>query len=155
MDILILIIMISMIPVLEARVAFIIAFASNLNNYVAFITIFVFSTLPSFILIYGLNTLENKLIKRSNYLENVYKRVLRNIRRKSREVTKFRIVYIGLAIFVAIPLPGTGVWTGSILSYMLGLDKKLSVLSIALGNLLSCIVLYVSTYVLGSVVARN
>lgn len=34
--------------------------------------------------------------------------------------------YLGLILFVGIPLPGTGAWTGTLLAIMLGLNKKKS-----------------------------
>ena len=42
---------------------------------------------------------------------------------------------LGLALFVAIPLPGTGVWTGALAGYLLGLKKRDVALALALGNL--------------------
>lgn len=41
--------------------------------------------------------------------------------------------YIALMIFVAIPLPGTGAWTGSLIAWLLGLKRKNSLIAIALG----------------------
>ncbi|UXD21638.1 ligand-binding protein SH3 [Ignicoccus pacificus DSM 13166] len=42
---------------------------------------------------------------------------------------------LGLALFVAIPAPGTGVWTGAMAGYLLGLKKRDVLLALALGNL--------------------
>lgn len=155
MNSLILIIVASMIPVVEARGAFIIAFINKVSDVAAFITIFIFSSIPSLFLIHGLSAFENNFVKKNNLLEKTYMHIINRVRSKSVKITRFRVVYIGLSLFVAVPLPGTGVWTGSILSYILGLDKKLSILSIILGNLISCVILYVSIYFIGSVVFRN
>lgn len=46
-----------------------------------------------------------------------------------------RALFWGLFTFVAIPLPGTGAWTGALISITLGLDLKKSVPPIALGVL--------------------
>ena len=43
--------------------------------------------------------------------------------------------YWGLFLFVAIPLPGTGAWTGSLLAVLFGLNRKKSLLYIFLGVL--------------------
>ncbi len=40
---------------------------------------------------------------------------------------------MGLIVFIAIPLPGTGVWTGSAIASTLGFDYKKSQLCAALG----------------------
>ncbi|NJE61213.1 COG2426 family protein [Thermococcus sp. 21S7] len=45
--------------------------------------------------------------------------------------------FIGLTIFVAIPLPGTGVWTGALAAYILAIEKRQTVPALILGGLLS------------------
>ncbi len=57
---------------------------------------------------------------------------------KSEIVKRYEI--IGLIAFVAIPLPGTGAWTGSIAAFLLGLDKLKSFIAISIGVLIAGIV---------------
>ncbi|WP_297551250.1 COG2426 family protein [Thermococcus sp.] len=45
--------------------------------------------------------------------------------------------FIGLTIFVAIPLPGTGIWTGALAAYLLGIERRQTVPALILGGLLS------------------
>ncbi|BAD84878.1 hypothetical membrane protein, conserved [Thermococcus kodakarensis KOD1] len=45
--------------------------------------------------------------------------------------------FIGLTVFVAVPLPGTGVWTGALAAYLFGIEKKRTVPALILGGLLS------------------
>lgn len=52
-------------------------------------------------------------------------------------------VYYGLFLFVAIPLPGTGAWTGSLAAAFLDLDFKKSFLSIALGVISAGIIIFI------------
>ncbi|MBQ7645297.1 MAG: small multi-drug export protein, partial [Spirochaetales bacterium] len=47
---------------------------------------------------------------------------------------------LGLMLFVAIPLPITGAWTGTIGAWVMGLDRKKSILFIILGVLVAGIV---------------
>jgi uncharacterized membrane protein len=57
----------------------------------------------------------------------------------SKYVEKYEV--LGLAIFVGIPLPFTGVWTGSALAWLLDLDWKKSFLAVSLGVIIAaCIV---------------
>ncbi|MEM4533141.1 MAG: small multi-drug export protein [Desulfurococcaceae archaeon] len=149
---LILLAFISMIPVLEARAAFIYAYINRFEDSIAFIVIFLSSSLPSFLIIYGLDSLEKYIVGKNSFLNKVYRSIINRIRKKSQKITRFKIIYIGLTIFVAVPIPGSGVWTGSILSHILGLDRKLSIISIVIGNFLSCLILYITVYVLASVV---
>lgn len=53
--------------------------------------------------------------------------------KKSEKLTKYE--FWGLFIFVAIPLPGTGVWTGCLAASLIGLDFKRSMLSVTLGSM--------------------
>jgi len=66
---------------------------------------------------------------------SVMSRVLRRIRRKSDRVEKQvgGVGYIALAALVAIPLPGTGAWTGALIAWMLGLSRWKSFIAIAAG----------------------
>ena len=45
--------------------------------------------------------------------------------------------FIGLTVFVAIPLPGTGVWTGALAAYIFAVEKRQTVPALILGGLLS------------------
>jgi len=49
-------------------------------------------------------------------------------------------LYFALALFVAIPLPGTGAWSGAVLVWLLGLNRKKSFISISLGVLIAGII---------------
>ena len=54
-------------------------------------------------------------------------------------------IYLGLFLFVGIPIPGTGVWTGTLAASLLDLDFKKTVKAIICGVLLSgCIMLAIS-----------
>lgn len=53
--------------------------------------------------------------------------------------------YIALALFVAVPLPVTGAWTGTIISWLLGLDRKKSFVAISAGVLIAGIVVTLIT----------
>jgi uncharacterized membrane protein len=53
--------------------------------------------------------------------------------------------WLGIAAFVAIPLPVTGAWTGTLGAWILGLDRKKTLLSVIIGVIVAgCIVTAVS-----------
>jgi len=56
-------------------------------------------------------------------------------RRKSAEIEKYET--LGLMIFVAIPLPATGAWTGAMAAFLLGMSFRHSLWSILLGVLIA------------------
>jgi uncharacterized membrane protein len=57
-----------------------------------------------------------------------------------------RGVFIALMIFVAVPLPGTGAWTGSLVASLFGLPKRSSFLAVMLGVLISGAVMCLASY---------
>ncbi len=50
-------------------------------------------------------------------------------------------VYVALALFVGIPLPGTGAWTGTLAASMLKLDFRKSVIAICAGLVMACAIM--------------
>lgn len=61
--------------------------------------------------------------------------------------------FIGLLLFVGIPLPGTGAWTGSLIASLLGIDIKKSSIAILCGIALATVIMYIFSYqVLGNLV---
>ncbi len=83
------------------------------------------------------NKLYNKLF--DSYIQKVQKKI-------SKFQNQYAILgFLALAIFVAIPLPGTGAWTGVLISWMLSLDRKRSIISIACGVILAGIIVSLGT----------
>ncbi len=72
---------------------------------------------------------------------------IKRIQKKSRnlepQINKYG--YIALAVFVAVPLPMTGAWTGALIAWLLGLNRKKSFAAIALGVLLAGIIVTIIT----------
>ena len=52
----------------------------------------------------------------------------------------------GLVLFVGIPLPGTGAWTGSLIASLLEIDIKKSSLAILCGIIMATVIMYVVSY---------
>ena len=74
----------------------------------------------------------------------------KKVENKREQIDKYG--YLGLALFVGIPLPGTGAWTGSLLAVMLGMNKKKSFLFILIGVLMAAIIMSILSYgILGSI----
>ena len=57
-----------------------------------------------------------------------------------------RSVYLALFLFVGIPLPGTGAWTGSLIASLLEIDIKKSSLAILCGIIMATVIMYVVSY---------
>lgn len=139
-------IVLSLTPLFEARGAFLYVAGleltgSNVNYAFVFTLIYFFSTIPSIPIVFGLRVVEEKLINRFSFIKMLYDKSLKRARGKSQKIARSRSIYIALTIFVAIPLPGTGVWTGSLVAYILGLNRFKSLISISIGNLTACLTL--------------
>ena len=65
-----------------------------------------------------------------------------------------RGLFVALLLFVGIPLPGTGAWTGALIASLLGIDIKKSSLAILCGIAMATVIMYVVSYVLvGNIVS--
>ncbi|MBN1948333.1 MAG: small multi-drug export protein [Candidatus Cloacimonetes bacterium] len=78
------------------------------------------------------------LIGKIPFMNGIMQAVLRRTRAKSNLMEKYE--EIGLMLFVAIPLPVTGAWTGSLAAYLFGFGFWKSILFIFLGVLIAGVV---------------
>lgn len=69
-----------------------------------------------------------------------------NEKAHKKAMTLGKFTYISLFIFVAIPLPGTGAWTGSMIASVLGLRIKFSIIVIIFGVLVNAIIMSFAVY---------
>ena len=65
--------------------------------------------------------------------EAILNKIMERTRRNASEKVE-RYGTVGLIAFVAVPLPGTGVWTGALAGYLLGLKAKDVVMALVIGN---------------------
>ena len=65
---------------------------------------------------------------------------------KSDKIKKYE--FWGLMLFVGIPLPGTGAWTGALIAALLEVDIKKASVAILCGVALATIIMYVVSYVM-------
>jgi uncharacterized membrane protein len=139
----------SLMPTIEVRGSVPMVFILFRNNYeasIALVIAIVSNLIIAPILFLVLDWFNDMIMTSKRFpslLKNIYLRVLRYARSKGSKINRYSLV--GLLLFVAIPLPGTGAWTGSIVAYVLGFDKKKSIIAIELGVIVaSLIVLFVT-----------
>jgi len=70
-----------------------------------------------------------------NFIGHLIKRVQKKVRRVKNRMDKWG--YLALMLFVAIPLPGTGAWTGTLVAWTMGLDRLKSFFAIAAGVIIA------------------
>lgn len=134
---------VSCLPVLELRGGLIAAKLMNIEFFKAFIICFVGNMLPiPFILLFIRKIF--KLLKRNKKVEQLIEKLEARSVRKADKVKKYRLW--GLFLFVAIPLPGTGAWTGALVADLFDIRIKHSLPVIALGVLVAGIIVSCLSY---------
>jgi len=140
----------TIMPVTELRVglpiAVIYAIDHNIPISLIFLTIILTNILIIFFIFYFLDNIHSFFMK-FNFYNRIFEKFLKKFQKK---VNKFEkryktIGFLALILFVAIPFPGTGVWTGSLLAWILNLNRKKSIISISLGVIIAGILVLIGT----------
>lgn len=134
----------AMVPVFELRGAIPIGVASGLPFWSVFIAAFLGNLLPVPFLILFTRRIFEWLRKKSDFLERLVSRLEKKAASKEELLKKYEL--LGLCILVAIPLPGTGAWTGSLVAAVFDIRLKHAFPVIALGVLIAGIIVSAVTY---------
>ncbi|MGL4606392.1 MAG: COG2426 family protein [Eubacteriaceae bacterium] len=129
------ILIVSAIPIVELRGAIPLGILAYQMPYLqAYLLGFVGSIIPApFILLFIPAIL--KWMSKTKIFGKLGTWLINKGMKKSEKLTKYE--FWGLFIFVAIPLPGTGVWTGCLAASLIGLDFKRSMISVSLGSMVA------------------
>lgn len=151
MNQLILGIILSLLPVIELRGGLPFALNYAVKNsfpvWLAFSTIIIANIVVIFLLFLFLDFLHSKFLALRIY-RRTFNFFLERARKKARKVERNMEIYgfLALTLFVAVPLPITGAWTGTLIAWILGLDRKKSILSISLGVLIAGILVLLAYF---------
>lgn len=132
-----------MIPVLELRGAIPVGVAGGLPVLVAMLIAMVGNLVPIPILIVFTRKVFDWL-KTKPKIKTTVEKLEAKAHAKSEIVHKYE--WWGLCILVAIPLPGTGAWTGALVAAVLGMRLKKAMPAIAVGVLIAGIIVTCVTY---------
>ena len=136
--------LISMVPVLELRGAIPIGVAHGLDYRIAIAVSILGNLVPVPFIVLFIRKIFAWLRTKSERLNGFVTRMEQRALKKSDTVRRAR--FWGLFLFVAIPLPGTGAWTGSLIAAMLEMRVKEAFPPIALGVVTAGIIVAVVTY---------
>ena len=140
--------LISLLPVIELRGSIPVGYYQGLPWYTNMLTSIIGNLLPvPFILLFVVKVFE--FMKKRNimvgFIEKIEKRAM------SRSDSIANKEFIGLMLFVAIPLPGTGAWTGALIAALLQFNRKKSFMYICIGVLIAASLVTLGVYgVIGS-----
>ena len=140
--------LVSMIPIIELRGGLPFGVALGLPYHLAFPFAVLGNIIPApFIIVYirRIFLLMRKYMPRLNGLVD---KLEKKAHLKGQKMQKYQ--YLGLWLFVAIPLPGTGAWTGALIAALLDMPLRKSIPSIFLGVVTAGLIM---TFVTGGVVA--
>ena len=142
--------LISVMPILECRLGMFTAIVLlQMNVFKGFIISFLGNILPIPFILLLINWIFELLKKVPKINKLIFWLEDRKLKKRDK-IDKYGIW--GLLFFVAIPLPGTGGWTGALLASLLHLDKKKSFGVIAIGVFIAGLIISILSLVIGSAV---
>lgn len=134
--------LLSLLPVIELRGGILAAKLLNLEMLPAFFICFVGTILPTPFILLFINKIFDWM--RNTRLVKLVDRMEEKGRSKFDKINRYKT--LGLLVFVAIPLPGTGAWTGSLAAALMKMDFKSAMLSVALGTLIADVIMCFLSY---------
>lgn len=134
---------ISMLPIIELRGSILVGYAIGLPWYTTLFISIIGNMLPVwFILLFIVRIFE--FMKKRNILTKLIKKIEKRALNRTGNIANKE--FLGLLIFVAIPLPGTGAWTGALIAALLKMDIKKSFIAILLGVLVASFLVTLGVY---------
>ena len=141
---------ISMIPILELRGGLLAASLLKISAAKALPICIVGNIIPiPFILLFIRQIF--KVLKKTKLFHGLIVKLENRAMGKSDQIKRYE--FLGLLLFVGIPLPGTGAWTGALIASLLEVDIKKSSIAILCGLFMASAIMYIVSYgIVGNVV---
>ncbi|WP_289644273.1 COG2426 family protein [Maribacter aestuarii] len=133
----------SVSPFGEAKVGIPYGILNGVNIYIVFIACFLANLLVFPIMLFFLKHI-NKILLRWVFYKKSAIYIARRAKVGSGEKIK-KYGFYGLIFFVMLPIPGTGVYAGSIASYLFNMEKKKAFMANAVGIFLSSLIVWGTT----------
>ena len=127
------IVFLSFLPISELRGAIPFAIANQVPWYAAYVmAVFINAMVAPACWIF-LSTL-HKLFLKMDWYKKFFERFVERARNKLHDKVE-RWGWLGVAVFVAIPLPLTGAWTGTLGAWVLGISRRKTMIAVVIGVL--------------------
>ena len=137
------VIFLSAFPILEVRGGMIVASLLGMNPYLALLLGILGNLLPIPFLIFLLQPIFRWMRKWKTFSKIVTFLEDKAYKKKDK-IEKYQ--FWGILLLVAIPLPGTGAWTGCLVASVFDVPKKISILACSLGVLSASLIMWVISY---------
>ncbi|MFH1755728.1 MAG: small multi-drug export protein [Candidatus Latescibacterota bacterium] len=133
----------AMLPISELRGAIPYAITvGGLSWQDAYIIAVIGNFIPVLPILYLIGPVSERL-RRIRLFNRFFDWLFARTRRKGKLIERFEM--IGLILFVAIPLPVTGAWTGSLAAFLFGVRKRLAIPAIIMGICLAGMIVTLAT----------
>jgi uncharacterized membrane protein len=146
MDIYVNIMVLALLPVAESRLSIPYGIMNGVDLFTVVLLSIIGNIIPAPLILLTMNRIEKWIMSFNN--ENIVKKLfikyIDNLRKRSKKLIE-KYGFLGLIIFIAIPLPATGVWTGSIVAYIFGIDPKRAFFAIFIGLIIAIFIITIMT----------
>ena len=129
-------IVLSLLPISELRGGIPVAIARGINPWIAFLVCIVANFLVIPIVFFFLDHIHQIFMKLQVY-KNLFNKYIENKRSKLEKYIGTKWEFIALMLFVGIPLPITGAYTGTLLAWFFKVPRKKAYKSLSLGILIA------------------
>ncbi|GAU77749.1 small multi-drug export protein [Fusibacter sp. 3D3] len=127
------------LPIIEIKGAIPLGLSMGMNPWHALLISLIGSMIPVPFILFGIRPILN-LLKKTAFFNRLTVHIETKTLNKSHRIQKYGVW--GLFLFVAIPLPGTGVWTGSLAAVLLDIRFKWAFPAILIGNFVAGIIIF-------------
>jgi len=134
----------SISPLGEAKVGIPIGLQSDVNPYVIFIVAFVANVLVFPVMIFFLNHVNRYFLRFRSYKKGALWVARRAKKGAKDKIQKYG--FWGLMLFVMIPVPGTGVYAGTIATYLFNIERKQAFAANTIGIFFSSVIVWLTFY---------
>ena len=138
------IVLVSMVPMIELRASIPMGCGMGLPAWQVYIAAVLGNMIPVPFIVLFIRRIFDFLRQHWSRFNGLIDRIEAKAMKKSEKVKRFEI--LGLMLFVAIPLPGTGAWTGSLIAALLDIRLRRSLPTILLGVLIAGAVVTAVSY---------
>ena len=139
----ILVFLISLMPILELRGGLLAASLLGLKPIPSYIISVVGNLLPIPFILLLINKILNWM-RNSKHFKGIAEWLDKKVEKHKGQIEKFG--YLGIVLFVGIPLPGTGAWTGSLIASVLEMDRKKTFLAVLVGVFLASVIMMIVSF---------
>ena len=137
-------------PILELRGGLLAAALLGLDPVPAYIICIIGNLIPIPLILWFLESIF-AFMKKHNILKKFVLFCERKGDEKKGQIEKYG--FWGLVLFVGIPLPGTGAWTGCLIATILRMDRKKAFLAAVIGVIMASIIMMIVSYgVIGNLI---